>query len=80
MKRKTSPESCPLCGGDCTSGSTTFTADTGDLVLVIRETPATVCAQCGESWLDDAIVERIEAMVSDARRRGAQVEVLTMAA
>jgi peptide subunit release factor 1 (eRF1) len=42
--------------------------------------PAIECEQCGESWLEDAIVARIETMVADAKKRGAQVEVVTMAA
>jgi len=39
---------CPLCGGKKKLGTTTFTADLGFGVVVVRNVPATVCSQCGE--------------------------------
>ncbi|MEI7911273.1 MAG: YgiT-type zinc finger protein [Verrucomicrobiota bacterium] len=44
---------CPLCGGTKTAGTTTFTADLGSGVVVVRRVRATVCSQCGEEWIDD---------------------------
>ena len=41
------PAICPLCGGAKRRGSTTFTADLGFGVVVIRNVPASVCGQCG---------------------------------
>ncbi len=38
---------CPLCGGNKSEGKTTFTTDLGFGVVVVRDVPATVCAQCG---------------------------------
>jgi YgiT-type zinc finger domain-containing protein len=58
---------------------TTFTADLGFGVVVIRNVPATVCSQCGAEWLDDATAARIEATVEEARKRHSQVEVLAYA-
>jgi len=66
---------CPVCGGKCKSGKTTFTADFGSGVMVVRQVPATVCTQCGEDWIKDDIAERLEAMVGQARKSGRQVEV-----
>ena len=34
---------CPLCGGTKKSGKTTFTADMGFGVVVVRGVPATIC-------------------------------------
>jgi len=39
---------CPLCGGKKTKGKTTFSADVGSGVVVVREVEATICSQCGE--------------------------------
>jgi len=47
-------ETCPICGGKKTKGKTTFSADLGSGVVVVREVDATVCSQCGEEWIDDA--------------------------
>ncbi len=57
-----SAELCPLCGGQLGEGTTTFTADFGDGVVVVRHVPARVCSQCGEAWVDDTQAARLEAL------------------
>lgn len=72
-------DQCPLCGGNKTSGHTTFTADLGGGVVVVRRVQATVCAQCGEEWIDDATARRLEQVVNEARARHREVEVIAFA-
>ncbi len=69
---------CPLCGGLKTNGSTTFSADLGSGVVVVRGVRATICSQCGEEWIDDATSRELEQIVNDARLRGLQVEVTAL--
>lgn len=71
-------DSCPLCGGAKTLGTTTFTADLRFGVVVIRDVPAMVCSQCGADWIADDVASRIEALVDEARTKRFQVEVLSM--
>ena len=71
---------CPLCGGTKKSGKTTFTADMGFGVVVVRGVPATVCSQCGADWIEDAVAAKIEEIVSDARKKHHMVEITTMEA
>jgi len=78
MTRSTAPSQCPLCGGSKKSGTTTFTVDLAFGVVVVRQVPATVCAQCGAEWLSDDITARLEAVVEDARKKRLQVEVTTL--
>ncbi len=66
---------CPMCGGARVHGLTTFTADLGFGVVVVRHVPALVCDQCGEEWLDDAVAEVLEAAVAEARLKHSLVEV-----
>ncbi len=66
---------CPLCGGNCHKGKTTFTVDLGFGVVVVREVPATVCEQCGADWIDDSVSEVLENLVMDARQKHAMIEV-----
>lgn len=66
---------CPLCGGSRAPGNTTFTADLGFGVVVVRHVPAQVCECCGEEWLDDRVAAELEQVVADARRHNRQVEV-----
>jgi YgiT-type zinc finger domain-containing protein len=69
---------CPICGGKKTKGKTTFSADLGSGVVVVREVEATICSQCGEEWIDDATARQFEEIVNDARARRLQVEVAAM--
>ena len=71
---------CPVCGGPKAPGTTTFTADLGTGVVVVRHVRATVCSQCGEEWIDDATARQIEAIVAEARVKRLQVEVADLAA
>ncbi len=74
----TSDPICPLCGGNKTRGKTTFSADLGSGVVVVRQVPAAICSQCGEEWIDDATACQLEKIVNDARERRLQVEVAEM--
>jgi YgiT-type zinc finger domain-containing protein len=78
MKEMAQADICSICGGQMRSGTTTFTAELGFGVVVIRKVPATVCSQCGADWIADDVAERIEALVDDARHKRLQVEVMSM--
>ncbi|MEK7226765.1 MAG: type II toxin-antitoxin system MqsA family antitoxin [Bacteroidota bacterium] len=80
MATKKLPDKCPLCGGNKKEGKTTFTADLGFGVVVVRDVPATVCSQCGADWIKDNIASRLEDIVNDARQKHHIVEVTTLSA
>ena len=71
---------CPVCGGPKAPGTTTFTADIGTGVVVVRHVRATVCTQCGEEWIDNETARKLEGIVTDARAKGRAVEVADLAA
>ena len=71
---------CYVCGGSLKKGETTFTADFGSGVVVIRNVPATVCSQCGMEWIDDEVAGRIEKIVTDAKEKHSVVEVMSLSA
>ena len=68
---------CPLCGGDKAPGTTIFSVDLGEGIVVVRSVPAQVCSQCGEEWIDDQTAKDLEDIVEQAKKRRHQVEVLT---
>lgn len=80
MKINKPPDACPLCGGTKKEGKTTFTVDLGFGVVVVREVPATVCAQCGADWIGDVIAEKLEKIVEDACRKHHLLEGTTVSA
>ena len=71
---------CPICDGLKQPGSTTFTADLGESLVVIRNVPAKICEQCGEEWLSDEVFQQIEQIVAKAKQEHRQFEVLSLAA
>ena len=78
MSARTIKSLCALCGGERVPGRITSMADLGGGVLVVRNVPATVCAQCGEEWLGHATAAELHRLAEDARRRGALVEIFHM--
>ncbi len=78
MKMTKQSGRCPLCGGRKQPGRTTFTADVGRGVVVVRNVKATICSQCGEEWIDNKTAQELENVVTDARRKRLQVEVTTL--
>ncbi len=69
------PGKCPLCGGEKAHGTTTFAVDIDSSLVVVRNVPALVCAQCGDAWIEDPVAAKLEAVVEDACTKHALVEV-----
>lgn len=59
-------------------GRVSHAVDLGTTVAMVRNVEAEVCDQCGEPWLEDATVAHLERIVDDARRRGAEAEVVSL--
>ncbi len=66
---------CPLCGGHKKQGTTTFTVDMGNTLVVVRNVPATICSLCGNAWLSDEVAGDIEIIVEEAKKNHIQLEV-----
>jgi YgiT-type zinc finger domain-containing protein len=47
---------------------TTFAADADGTVVVIRNVPADVCAECGEVLINENVAQELEDLVTDTRR------------
>lgn len=69
---------CPLCGGSRKQGRTIFSVELGFGVVVVRDVPAVVCAQCGADWIEDRVAEQLESIVNEARQKHHLVEVTTL--
>jgi len=67
---------CPLCKGTKKALTVTFTVDLGTTLIVIRNTPATVCSLCGEEWISDEVARNLEAVVFEAKSKNRMIEVV----
>jgi YgiT-type zinc finger domain-containing protein len=52
-----------MCKGNVKDGFSTFTADMGNCIVVIKNVPSHVCGQCGEASYNDEVARRLEQIV-----------------
>jgi YgiT-type zinc finger domain-containing protein len=67
-----------MCGGRKRAGTTTFSVDLGDSLVVVRSVPATVCEQCGEEWINNEAAQQLERIVTEAQTKQTQVEIVAL--
>ena len=67
---------CVVCKkGETKAGKTTITLEKDGATLVFKGVPASVCANCGEEYVDGEITARLLKSAEDAARSGVQVEI-----
>ena len=54
---------CFMCKGSLREGFSTFTADKGNCIVVVKNVPSRVCGQCGEASYSDEVARRLEQIV-----------------
>ena len=54
---------CFMCKGTLKNGFATFTVDMGKCIIIIKNVPALICDQCGDTSYDDETAGRLEEMV-----------------
>jgi len=62
---------CPLCKGEMVKGRINLAYQMGEEnILVVRDVPAWVCRQCGESFVEIEVSRTVERLVAAAQRDG----------
>ena len=68
---------CAICKtGAMVGGTTTVTLERDGTTVVIKETPAQVCDNCGEYYLSDEVTSQVHELAEEAVRRHAVLEIL----
>lgn len=78
MRNASDKSLCPLCGGKKVPGRTTYVATFAPGLLVVRNVPAMICSQCGEEWIDAKTAQQLEKMVTEAKQRKHELEVVAL--
>ena len=63
------PDLCSFCKGKLREGKTEFMAHAGGEVIVIKDVPAYVCEQCGESYYTTGTSRKIDGVMRDAHQK-----------
>jgi YgiT-type zinc finger domain-containing protein len=72
---------CTICkSGKMKDGKVTVTLQRNDSIIVIKKVPASVCENCGEYTLTEAVTKKIMAAAEQAVANNAEIEVLQYAA
>ena len=67
---------CVICkAGETSPGKTTLTLERGNTTLVFKNVPARVCANCGETYVEEEISARLLLAAEDAAQSGVLVDV-----
>lgn len=67
---------CVICrNGSTKSGTANLTIFRDAMTLVVKNIPADVCDNCGEEYVDEIVVARLEVLAEEASKAGVQVDV-----
>ena len=62
---------CPLCKGEMQKGKTSMPYETGkDRLIVVKDVPALICEQCGESFIEAPVLKRVEKILEVVEKSG----------
>ena len=69
---------CFMCKGTEQDGFSTFTADMGKCIVIVKNVPSCVCGQCGEVSYSDERARRLEQIIhSITGPAGAEIAVVS---
>ena len=72
---------CPTCkNGKLKQGTTTVTLERAGALIIFKEVPADVCDNCGAYFLSSETSNELYVKATDAIKKGAQVEIVTLTA
>lgn len=67
---------CVICkNGETRSGNTTVTFERNGMIIVFKDVPAAICANCGESYVDGKVSAILMRKATEAADAGVQVDV-----
>ena len=67
---------CFMCRGKVENKNTTFMADLGTTIVIIKNVPSQVCTQCGEVSYSDDVARQLERIVSRVRCAVTEIAVV----
>ncbi len=54
---------CFFCKGELSNSTTTHVVTLDKCIVIVKNVPCTRCAQCGETYFDDAVAQQLEKIV-----------------
>ena len=54
---------CSVCGGELRNTTITHEERRGDKLYLFQNVPAQVCDECGELWIEEKTLQRIDRLI-----------------
>ena len=67
---------CTFCKGTTKAGVSTFTADLGTCVAVIRNVPSDICTQCGEIYYSTEVMQQLYRIARSVEQNMTEIAVI----
>ncbi len=67
---------CFLCKGKLTDGTTTYMADLGNIIVIVKNVPCHKCIQCGEESYSGTVVAQLERIIDQLRDTLTEIAVV----
>ena len=67
---------CFICKGKLIDKPTTFLADLGDCIVIIKNVPSQVCSQCGEISYSNDVARKLEETINQIRRSSTEIAII----
>ncbi len=68
---------CPICGGTLEFGRATVPFIFEETVIVVKNVPADICADCHEVFMVGEVTDHITTLLSQLRQLHSEVSVIT---
>ena len=65
-----------MCKGTLVDKPTTFLADLGDCIVIVKNVPSQVCSQCGEISYSNEVAVKLEETINLIRRSSTEIAVI----
>lgn len=75
--KRESANQCPFCGGRLREGKATVPFVLQNSVVVVKDVPAQICANCHEPLMTGAVTDELAALLRQLRAAGSEVSVVS---
>lgn len=67
---------CIMCKANLYKGTVNHIVDIDGHIIIVKNVPANVCRQCGEYYVDHETALKLEEIVEESKRSGAEVTII----
>ena len=67
---------CVICKSNLIKGYVNHIVDFDGHIIIIKGTPANVCKQCGEYYVENDVALKLEKIIEDAKKNKAEIIIV----